>query len=369
MSKLSIVLLLVVTSATAVAAELDPAYIKTFGQPAISASISGFPALAGYKADQFDYRDGVFYTPGGEDMTLDLRAVMAPGMTIAKALAKTKKDRGKNLKFHKGDFLAFRIWISHDQTNRKLVTDERPWPKKLSDIPIFDSPKVSFRTPIGQAQADWVGAVYAWQDLKVDALELKRALKGTRFYVTFHIGFEYKTPGGQIEHKWNDVLKRWEPRKSLGLVGFEYGDPLAACTIEVAGLQGDASRFKAEGDGIKDVRSGLTWSKKADVKRRKSDVPGAQTVDAYVASLGGGWRLPTKAELVAMRKAGGEKPTEFFATVGFAGVQSDCYWSSEPSNAGRWICVTMAHEEYKQPVRDAVRHADATDPLPVWVVK
>lgn len=218
---------------TAFAAELDEAYIKAFGRGTIMVAQTGFPAKLQYDPSMFDYKDGVFRIPAGDAASLNVRAILPAGITLGQALEKLKKERGENLNYHRRDFCAYRVWSSHDgDTN--LVNEKHPWPKKLGDVPTWASPKVGM-TELTSDVYDWTapGAVYEG-DFAIEFLGWLNNIKaGAKLYISFHVCYEYQTPGGATESKWNSVLGRFEQVISNGELGYVYSDPLCAVTVEL----------------------------------------------------------------------------------------------------------------------------------------
>jgi len=84
------------------------------------------------------------------------------------------------------------------------------------------------------------------------------------------------------------------------------------------------SRFTDNGDGtVTDNLTNLMWTKNASPIGRKNWDDAKANANSFSISGIGGWRLPTKDELVVLSKAmKGEHP--------FIGVQSPIYWSSTP---------------------------------------
>jgi hypothetical protein len=320
----------------ALAETLAPGYVKALGYSSIAASAVGYPEFGKYDPAQFQYRNGKFFIEAGS--TLDLRAILPMGMTIGNALTKVKQERGANLKHHQEDFMSFRIWASHDG-GMDLVGNNR-WPQKLDDVPIWE-PVTNTTFAITAESGNWPSAGAGWDDLKGDMSILNRAKVGHKFYVVFSVGYRYKTPGGEIENKWDDVLHKFVPVKSTGMLGFVYGAPLAACTIEIGAGADESSRFKAGTDGtITDTKTGLVWAQKAEGSRYYSDLPGqAPGAVSYASSFkGGGWRLPTREEMVELRKVGGEKPVAWFNAHGFSIPTRDAYvWTSSAQGARIWV--------------------------------
>ncbi len=90
----------------------------------------------------------------------------------------------------------------------------------------------------------------------------------------------------------------------------------------------------------------------------------------YIKGLGGGWRLPTKAELTELRKSGGASAVEFLGKVGFSGVQASCYWASDGGHHGSEWCITMANKrDDGSLIVDPSAMSRESDEVHVWPVK
>lgn len=330
--KRALVVLSLLVCSEALADAPDPAYVKTFGAGSVAVSVAGYPPFDTFNPAQFQYADGRFLVPGGEDTTLDLRAFLPAGVNIGQALAKTKKTRGANYKYQQGDFMAFRIWAPSEAPG----ADGAVWPAKATDVPAWP-PKVAQAYDLTPESASWVSAGARWDEFKADLTCLRNAKNGQRYYVVFSVGYRYKTPPGQLENKWDDVLHQFVQQKSVGLVGFEYGEPLAVARIEIQSALSGADRFQANADGtVTDGKSGLAWQQAPGTAGLTfHDVPAA------LAALGAGWRLPNRVELNGLRKGAGEKPVTWLNANGFKGVQADCYWTSEKDGAARPYVICM----------------------------
>jgi len=212
----------------------DPGYYKAFGYGSIVASGKGVPDKNKYDPAQFEYKDKTFYILRGENSTLDLRMFLPEGKTFGDYLDKLAKEASGNIKYKEYDFYSFRIWPSKDRNGKDLVTEQYPWPKNLDDEPLWTKGiDLYFQTT--PEMRSWTTVRIGWEDdIKPDLGPILAGYKpGTKLYVAFCVGFRYKTPGGQIEYKWNSLTKRDEPQVSAGLLGFERQRPIAACTIEL----------------------------------------------------------------------------------------------------------------------------------------
>lgn len=236
---LEICLMIIAIIAGAVSAfaqgdDRDPAYTNTFGYGVVVASAKGYPAYGKFDAAQFKFENGKFIISPGSSATLDLRALLPKGMTVAQAVAKVQRERTENLKYKIEDFMVFHIWFSHDQSGKDLVDATHPWPQKLTDVPTWGKPREQRYTVTDEAKS-WTGAVATWDELKGELWELAGAKPGQKLYVVYRVGYKYKTPAGQMESKWDSNLGQFVQVPSRGLLGFEFGEPLAVCTIEIGG--------------------------------------------------------------------------------------------------------------------------------------
>ena len=221
-------------SAFAQGDDRDPGYTNTFGYGVVVASGKGYPAYGKFDDGQFKFENGKFIIAAGSSATLDLRAILPKGMTVAQAVAKVQKERPENLKYKVEDFMIFQIWFSHDQSGVELIDAKHPWPQKPTDVPAWGKPREQRYTVTDESKS-WTGAVATWDEMKGELWELAGARPGQTLYVVYRVGYKYKTPAGELESKWDPNLRQFVQVPSKGLLGFEYGEPLAVCTIEIRG--------------------------------------------------------------------------------------------------------------------------------------
>jgi len=212
----------------------DPGYTNTFGYGVVMASGKGYPAYGKFDAAQFKFENGKFIIPSGSSATLDLRAILPKGMTVTQAVAKAQREHSENLKYKIEDFMVFQIWLSHDPSGKELANAEHPWPQKLTDVPTWGKPREQ-RYTVSEESKSWTGAVATWDEMKGELWELANAKPGYKLYVVYRVGYKYKTPAGEMENKWDPNLRQFIQVPSTGLLGFELGEPLAVCTIEIRG--------------------------------------------------------------------------------------------------------------------------------------
>jgi hypothetical protein len=212
----------------------DPGYANTFGYGVVVATGKGYPAFGKFDAGQFKFQDGKFIIPAGSSATLDLRAILPQGMTVAEAVAKVQRERTGNLKYKTEEIMVFQIWFSHDQSGNHLIDANHPWPQKTTDVPNWGKPRQQMYT-VTDASKSWTGAAATWDEMRGELWELANAKPGQKLYVVYRVGYKYKTPAGELESKWDPNLRQFIQVPSKGLLGFELGEPLAVCTIEISG--------------------------------------------------------------------------------------------------------------------------------------
>ena len=227
----------IIAGAAAVRGQGDdraPGYTEHFGYGVIVASARGYPAYGKFDATQFKFDNGKFIIAPGPSATLDLRAILPKGMTVAQAVAKVQQERTENLKYKIEDFMVFQIWFSHDQSGAVLVDTGHPWPQKPTDVPTWGTPREQ-RYTVSDESKLWTGAAATWDEMKGELWQLAGARPGQKLYVVYRVGHKYKTPAGEMESKWDSNLRQFIRVPSKGLLGFELGEPLAVCTIEIRG--------------------------------------------------------------------------------------------------------------------------------------
>ena len=217
------------------AAELDQAYLKTFGGGKVIVSGKGVPALGMYDPSQFTFKDGIFFIPGGKNGFFHARALLPEGKTIGQVIDDAKKKFSANVKFLEEEITAFRVWCSHDEGGNLKVGGQYKWPASMNDEPGWASNICDFQTTVDQEKRGWVGQAAKWEDnLKSDVERyLVKARAGTKFFVQFSVGFSSLTPGGQMESKWDSILNKFVQVKSQGLLSYNLM-PVAVGTVEVA---------------------------------------------------------------------------------------------------------------------------------------
>lgn len=130
-------------------------------------------------------------------------------------------------------YCVWRFYYDRDDAGQLLVDAKPPWPARLTDKPTWCEPAEAWME-VDDEVLGWNGAARVWDKHIQPEIGTKVAMApaGAKMYVTFGVAYEYKTPGGTIEQKWDPDLQKWIPVKSSGLLGYVYSDPIAACTIE-----------------------------------------------------------------------------------------------------------------------------------------
>lgn len=333
-------ILIIIGSCQMANAQQDPAYGANYPNGVLLASGKGLPQFTSYDASLFDFKNGVYNIVTGESATLDLRAVMPKGTTVATYVKKLKTEKPQNLKYWTEDFYSYRIWCSHDNAGVNQVTEKYPWPVKITDEPKWASP-LSEKTTVLDAETNtWNTCAIKWEHIKFDLQSyLLTAKPGTKFYIAYCVGYSYEVPGGQTETKWNSDYNIWEQVVSTGEVGYMYSAPIVVCTVALNEDPAIANRFTDNGNGtLTDNNTGLMWE-----KAPKSEPKTWQNALDYASNLTlanyTDWRLPTTAELKVMTEIKWQYG-QFFPTPytwlnehGFSGLIADSYWTSEEEDS------------------------------------
>ncbi|HAE37054.1 MAG TPA: hypothetical protein DCG57_00265 [Candidatus Riflebacteria bacterium] len=232
MKKLIVLSLMVLLSAVSVFAQddLDPAYAKNFGRGIMLVSHVGLPTRAKCDMSMFDYRDGKFFIPAGAETAFNVRALLPEGVTLGSALEKVKKAQAENLQHHKEDLCFYKVWSSYQDGS---PIENIKWPANLKEEPKWASSEDGYSSLLPDIYG-WISAGMSYEgDFRSAFWDVMLTSQpGEKLYVTFHVGFEYQVPGGQIESKWNDVLQKFENVTSTGMIGYACSEPLAAATVE-----------------------------------------------------------------------------------------------------------------------------------------
>lgn len=214
--------------------QVDPTYWTVFGESgAMAVSSKGYPPKEKYEASMFDQKGTTFFLKPGAETTCDIRVMLPKGKSLAQLLAALKKEKPQNLKHRQEDMGVFRFYYDRDESGKLLVDAKHPWPATLTDEPVWCEPKEYMFQIDGENDA-WLSCGATWDEkLKPELGQIFRsAPKGARIYCTFSVAYQYLTPGGEIENKWDAERQKWIPVESTGLLGFVFSDPIAACTIE-----------------------------------------------------------------------------------------------------------------------------------------
>jgi len=317
---------------------LDPAYTKKFGYGVILASGKGFPTLTKCDETQFNYKDGKFFLESGGATTIDMRAILPQGTTMGSLMDKLKSERGSNLSHKTNEFYVWEIWCSHEG-ELDLLEERYKWPATKNEIPAWSSSCVSvYQSYIPDNNSSWMAAGLAWES-ESNSLEfnfgsiLHISKPGYKYYVMLRMAYEYSVPGGQTENKWNSILNRFESVVSTGGVGYVFSDPIATCTIEIAGYENHAGRFINNGDGtVTDTKSKLVWIQ-SPVETTMSFEDAEKYAQTYELAGASNWRLPKLTELEEMMKCSMEMDIQYEFTWlnsnGFSNIQAATYWTTD----------------------------------------
>lgn len=220
-----IMLVVVLGSGLAGAAELDKGYVKAFGWGSICASERGMPVKDRFDASQFTYQQGKFMVTSGADKQLNLRSFLKDGKTYGQFLSALKKANAEKMKTHRNDYMRYTFWASHNLEGQKLY---ETWPTSLSTEPKWDLPLCKVEADPSNGLS-WDGSSCSWQMINEASgkimLFLQYAQPGWRLYVTHEVGFVRTAP--ELKYWDKDVLRYVTP------IQYVSSGPLAACTIEV----------------------------------------------------------------------------------------------------------------------------------------
>lgn len=212
----------------------DPAYNKAFGWGVIIASGKGYPSFDKYDPTIFEFKNGKFYVPGGENATIDLRVFSPKGTSDGTFVEKLKKAETEKVKTWKTDYTVWQLWVSHDLEGNELVTSNKPWPKKVTDIPTWAAPILSLRNNFDDADSyTWNTSGCKWVDYFKTMLKpyLSVAKPGYKFYVNYAVGFDYVAGVG--EETFVDRETKEKKIVKVDIIKQVVGEPIASCTIEV----------------------------------------------------------------------------------------------------------------------------------------
>lgn len=234
MKKILVSFLFVLLGVLAVQADtLDPAYRKNFGEGTIVATNNGYPSVTACNPADYNYQNGAFHVKIGTPICF--RVILPAGKTWKNYQDKVLKEKGDNLKYKEKDIFYWRIWSDRDENGEKLDEKKFPWPVKTGEVPSWSE--------AGWFSGSWGSETANWETVGINADMFNESVNqivftaqpGQKFYITVATGYSYMTPGGQMENKWNDLLKRFEPVESTGELGFVTSDIICAGTFVVDG--------------------------------------------------------------------------------------------------------------------------------------
>jgi len=223
--RLLVVLMVVAFSMShvALAAELDQAYVDSFGWGTILASGEGLPAKDHYSASQFVFRNGKFYL--SKNQTLDMRGLLKNGETYGMHWNEIENADPNKFQDCVNYLLYTTFWVSHDSEGNPLVKN---WRQTNNVLPSWD--------PIGEVQtkpadifADFNTWGLLWSDI-VDQIPeindwLANAKPGYQIYVVHRTGYKRNAPEAAFWDK--------EQLRNVTPIDFIYGDILASSVIEI----------------------------------------------------------------------------------------------------------------------------------------
>lgn len=220
-----IMLVGVLGSGLAGAAELDQGYVKAFGWGSICVSERGMPVKDRFDASLFTYQQGKFMVTAGGDKEINLRSILKDGKTYGHYLNALKKANAEKMKTYKEDYTRYTFWVSHDYEGQQLFDT---WPTSLSMVPKWAVPTFKVESGLTTGTA-WNGSSCSWQNISEASgklrMFLEQAKPGWRIYVNHEAGFIRTAP--ELKYWDKDVLRYVTP------IQYVSTGPLAACTIEV----------------------------------------------------------------------------------------------------------------------------------------
>lgn len=219
------------------AADPDESYIKTFGYGSIIVSGMGYPGIDYYNSARVDYKDGVFHVKGGKTGTIDMRQILPQETTIGSIQEKLLLDTPVNAKHITHNVQVWVMWSSSDRDADPTITDKTVWPAH-NEIPPWKSLGEFIFVTRDEYKNDTTSG-FSWDAIPEG--ESKKALQkifvsasaGTKLYVIFHLGYEYKVPKGETESLWNGSAMKWEDHPSDGEIGYVLSGVLSSATIVV----------------------------------------------------------------------------------------------------------------------------------------
>ncbi len=212
----------------------DPTYRKTFGDGVIVISDKGLPERSKFDASMYDYRNGIWYVKSGAESQVNLRIFLPKGRNISSYIKELKKAKPDNLKYHTGDLLIIRMFRSHDHMGNDLVkAGGYSWPNTVSDIPKWEQESFEVMMNVNETSTDTEPGA-DWPDNLRSKLYgvMIFTQPGQKIYFMVQFAYEYKTPAGEIETKWDAQLNKWVQVKSNGMLGYVYSDPVVSATLE-----------------------------------------------------------------------------------------------------------------------------------------
>ncbi|MFZ2959811.1 MAG: hypothetical protein WA705_23275 [Candidatus Ozemobacteraceae bacterium] len=117
------------------AADLDPAYVSTYGWGSLLVSAKGFLEKAKYDPAQIEMKDGAFLVPASSPF--HLRLLGKDGVLFKDRFARLEESIvGGTEEIVESEMLHLSIWTSHDE---KGNLNPGTWPLAISELPEWNS--------------------------------------------------------------------------------------------------------------------------------------------------------------------------------------------------------------------------------------
>ncbi len=210
-----------------------PAYRKTFGDGIIIFSDKGLPERKNFDASMYDYRDGMWYVKSGQESQINLRIFLPKGRNVSSYIKDLKKSKPENLKYHSGDLLIVKVFRSHDHMgNDLLAAGGHKWPKTVTEIPKWETESFEIMMNVEETSTDTDPGASWVNNLRSRLYGIMPFTQpGQKLYFVVQFAYEYKTPAGEMETKWDAQLNKWVQVRSNGLLGYVYSEPIVAATL------------------------------------------------------------------------------------------------------------------------------------------
>ena len=226
------ILLFISVVFSASGADLDPNYVKQFGNGVLLASSKGLPQKDKYNADQFDFRDAKFFAPGGEGATLDFRAILPEGKTYKMYLDELKTKKADEAKTQEEDVVAWHVWVSNDKDGTQLAKE---WPTKAGELPSW-APAIFFYTVLEDHQKTFNTIAFSWnQIIHVSTLGdwFKSAKPGYKLFIGHSTGFLHQPQEQTTSETVRIASSSGDGHNHEAGAGITLVSPMVTCTVEI----------------------------------------------------------------------------------------------------------------------------------------